>query len=237
MAKRILHIFLLALFFFSANAQQPPKKEKDFKGKSVFDLKNYKGDPRDRLIFELNHTGWINAPAGINMDWKCISFNFACMFDKPIGASNFSFGFGMGIYCHNFSSNADWISKLDASGSNVTTVIQPKTIPYAANRYNEKSVEIPLELRIRTKSATMFKVMFGVKIGYVFADYNKTDDKDGILRRYDMKNINHLRYGVNFRIGLESICLTGCYYFSEIFTSNGPKGITPYSIGIAIIPY
>ena len=236
MRNYISYGILLVLFVYNVEGQQPTTT-KNYKGKSVFDLKNYKGDPRDRLIFEVNHTGWLGTPGNIKMDWKCISFNFACMFDKPIGASNFSFGFGLGVYCHNFSSNADFVDKLDSTNNNLSTVIKPKTIPFTANRYNEKSVEIPLELRIRTKSATMFKVMIGAKIGYVFADYKKTNDADGNIRRYDIKNINHLRYGINFRIGIESICLTACYYISEVFTSNGPQGITPYSIGIAIIPY
>jgi hypothetical protein len=54
---------------------------------------------------------------------------------------------------------------------------------------------------------------------------------------YDIKNINRLRYGINFRIGVEQICLTASYYLSEVFTERGPKGIHPFSVGIAIIPY
>lgn len=79
--------------------------------------------------------------------------------------------------------------------------------------------------------------MLGGKIGYVISDFKKTDDADGRVRRYNMPNINRLRYGVNFRIGIEQICLTGCYYLSEVFTENGPRGVHPFSIGIAIIPY
>ena len=83
----------------------------------------------------------------------------------------------------------------------------------------------------------MFKVMIGGKIGYIASDFKKTDDADGRIRVYDIKNINHLRYGINFRIGAEQFCFTASYYFSEVFTNNGPKGVHPYSIGIAIIPY
>jgi hypothetical protein len=159
------------------------------------------------------------------------------LFDKPLGNSNFSFGYGLGFYAHNYSSNADFVYQLDSTNQNVTTVIQPKTIPYIANRYNERSFEIPLELRFRTKTETVFKIMVGAKVGYVVSDFKKTDDADGRIRRYGIKNVNHFRYGVNFRIGVEQVCLTASYYFSEVFTSNGPKGINPFSVGIAIIPY
>ncbi|HRD38168.1 MAG TPA: outer membrane beta-barrel protein [Bacteroidia bacterium] len=234
----MFHPRILIFFLFLATVSYSVAQQKtDYKGESEFDLKNYKGDPRDRLILEVNYTNWLGAPKNIKSDWKCVGFNFASMFDKPFGTSNFSLGFGLGIYVHNFSSNADFILKLDSNNQNATTVLQPRTTPYIANRYNERSFEIPVELRFRTKSATMFKVMLGGKIGYVISDFKKTDDADGRVRRYNMPNINRLRYGVNFRIGIEQICLTGCYYLSEVFTDNGPRGVHPFSIGIAIIPY
>ncbi|HWY10085.1 MAG TPA: outer membrane beta-barrel protein [Bacteroidia bacterium] len=236
MLNRCPYIFVLFLFLqLTAFAQQQPNTK--YKGDSEYDLKNYKSDPRDRLIFEVNYTNWLGAPKGIKSDWKCMGFAFAMMFDKPIGASNFSFGFGFGVYIHNYSSNANFVYKLDSMSSAVTTTLQPKTIPYIANRYNERSVEIPLELRFRTKTATMFKMMLGGKIGYVVSDFRKTDDADGRVRHYNTQNINRLRYGVVFRIGIEQVCLTASYYLSEVFTKNGPQGVNPYSIGIAIIPY
>lgn len=229
------HCYILAfiLLSFSTFSQQ----KTDYKGDSEFDLKNYKSDPRDRLIFEVNYTNWLGAPKSIKSDWKCVGFNFATMFDKPFGSSNFSLGFGLGIYVHNFSSNADFLYKLDSTNKNVTTVLQPRTTSYIANRYNERSVEVPVELRFRTKSASMFKIMLGGKIGYVISDFRKTDDADGRVRHYHLQNINRLRYGVNFRIGVEQFCFTACYYISEVFTTNGPHGIHPFSLGIAIIPY
>jgi len=232
--RRLLLLILVLTAFMAARAQQP---KPDYKGDSEFDMKNYKADPRDRLILEVNYTNWLGAPKGIKTDWKCIGFAFASMFDKPFGKSNFSLGFGLGIYTHNFSSNANFVYQLDSTNSQVTTVLVPKTIPYIANRYNERSFEIPIELRFRTKTATMFKIMLGGKIGYVISDFRKSDDADGRVRRYNTQNINRLRYGIVFRIGVDQVCLTASYYLSEVFTNRGPQGVMPYSIGLAIIPY
>lgn len=235
MLKAVLYTVLFFVVVVRVQAQADSSKTKP--APSEFDLKNYKADPKDRLIFEVNYTSWLGAPKNIKTDWKCIGFNFSTMFDKPLGNSNFSFGYGLGIYVHNFSSNANFIYKLDSVSNAVTTIIEPKIIPYTANRYNERSVEIPLELRFRTKTTTTFKIMVGGKIGYVMSDFKKSDDADGRIRLYNIKNVNHWRYGVNFRIGVEQICLTASYYFSEVFTDKGPKGINPFSVGIAIIPY
>lgn len=235
MLKQVLYSCIVLSFALSAFAQKDSLKTK--KGISEYDLKNYKADPKDRLIFEANYTNWLGAPKNIKQDWKSLGFNFSTMFDKPIGKSNFSFGYGLGLYVHNYSSNADFIYKLDSVNKYITTIIEPKKEKYTANRYNERSVEVPLEIRFRTKTTRAFKIMLGAKIGYVLSNFKKTDDKDGRIRVYDIKNINKLRYGVNFRIGVEQICLTASYYFSEVFTANGVKGIHPFSIGIAIIPY
>jgi hypothetical protein len=235
MKKIVIYCLLFLSFAFTTKAQKDTTKNK--KIISEFDLKNYKADPKDRLIFEANYTNWLGAPSNIKTDWKCIGFGFYTLFDKPIKNSNFSFGYGLGFYSHNFSSNTNFVYQLDSSNQNVTTLIEPKTIPYIANRYNERSFEIPLELRFRTKTTTIFKMMLGAKIGYVVSNFKKSDDADGRIRLYNIKNVNPWRYGVVFRIGVEQVCLTASYYFSEVFTSKGPQGINPFSIGIAIIPY
>jgi hypothetical protein len=230
-------IYLLVFFSFGRSVQAQKDSAKLAKTASEFDLKNYKADPKDRLIFEANYTNWLGVSKNIKSDWKCIGFGFCTMFDKPIGNSNFSFGYGLGFYSHNFSSNGNLSYRYDSLTQHTNTILSPKTTSYIANRYNERSFEIPLELRFRTKTTRTFKVMVGAKIGYVISNYNKTDDANGRIRLYNIKNVNPWRYGVNFRIGVEQICLTASYYFSEVFTQNGPKGIHPFSIGLAIIPY
>lgn len=236
MLKQIIGLVFLMNWGVALQAQKDSLKSSK-KEISEFDLKNYKADPKDRLIFEINYTSWLGTSSDIKPDWKCIGFNFSTMFDKPLGHSSLSIGYGLGIYVHNFSSNADVVYQLDSTNQQITTVIQPKTIPYIANRYNERLIEIPVELRFRTKSKSSFKLMVGGKIGYVMSDFHKTDDADGRIRRYNIENVNKLRYGLNFRIGVEQICLTASYYLSEVFTAKGPQGIHPFSVGVAIIPY
>jgi len=218
---------------------QKTKEKKDVAEKeSEFDMKNYKGEPSDRLILEINHTGWLNPPKGITMNWKSVGFNVALMFDKAIGRSNFSVGYGIGFFSHNFHSNADFVNRYDSLKKYTVTDIVPKTNNYTINRFAQKIVEVPLEIRFRTKTISKFKIMLGGKVGYVFSDFRKVFDDKGHLKYYDNKNMNYLRYGVVARIGVEQFCLTASYYFSDVFKKDrSVNGIIPYSIGIAIIPY
>ncbi len=221
----------------SKNDSIPKKKYK--KGDSEFDLKNYKLDPNDRLIIEINHTGWLGLPPNITQNnLASIGVNVAIFFDRPIGNSPFTFAYGIGFFSHNFHSNTDFIYNKDSVGNGFTTSMEPLKHPYSLNRYAQKILEIPIELRIRTKTDKQFKIHFGGKIGYVVSDFRSMKDSDGKIRVYNIKNIEHLRYGVNFRIGFEQFAFTATYYLSEIFQKDkGVSGITPYAFGIAIIPY
>ncbi len=227
--------FWIILCFLSLKSFAQEKPE--HKGNNEFDLKNYKSEPADRCILEVNHTGWTNLPSGIKLSNKSIGVNFSLLFDKPIKNSAFSFGYGIGLFSHNFHSNADFIYKADSIGNKVSTILAPFTRPVTLNRYAQKIIEIPLELRFRTKANRQFKMHLGGKIGYMVHDFRSIRDNDGKVRLYDIKNVDRLRYAVHFRIGYEQLCFTACYYFNEVFTNKGPQGIRMYSFGIAIIPY
>lgn len=203
-----------------------------------FSIKNYKLEPGDRLILEVNHTSWVGFPSTIKTKLPSIGVNFSMMFDRPIGKSNFTFGYGIGLFSHNFHSDGDFIYTRDTVNGGFTTGLQPFNRPFTLNRYAEKIIEIPLELRFRTKTDRQFKIHVGGKIGYVVNDFRSIKDNDGKIRVYNIKNIDPLRYGVHFRIGFEQVALCGSYYLSEVFKKNkGPAGVHPFSLGIAIIPY
>lgn len=233
-AYTLCFIFLLSLVTYAQEKQKDDLKDPDM---DDYDRKQYKGEPSDRIILEVNHTGWLNPPKGINMSWKSVGFNVAVMFDKAIGRSNFSIGYGIGFFSHNFHSNGDFVYRYDSLKKYTVTEVVPKTNNYTINRFAQKIVEVPLEIRFRTKTINKFKVMLGGKVGYVFSDFRKVFDDKGHYKFYDTKNMNYLRYGVVVRVGVEQVALTASYYFSEVFTKRGPQGIIPYSVGIAIIPF
>jgi hypothetical protein len=243
----ILRAFLILAILFSRPLIGQEKRtqandstqKKSRKTESEYDLKNYKSDRGDRLIMEVNHTGWLGLPKGVIQEpAKCIGFNISLMFDKPIGNSPISFGYGIGLFSHNFHSNSDFVMHRDSISNTVQTVLEPYARPVQLNRYAQKILEIPIEFRFRTKTDRQFKIHVGGKIGYVVNDFRSIKDADGKIRVYNISNINPIRYGVNFRIGFEQIALSASYYFTEIFKKGeGPSGIIPYSVGIAIIPY
>lgn len=236
--RTTLFFIVLPYLLLCQNTDLSKSKKEKKVSDDEFEMKNYKGEPTDRIILEVNHTGWLNIPSNIKMSWKSVGFNVALMFDKPLGKSNFSLGYGIGLYSHNFHSNANFIYRYDSIKKYDVTDMVPRTTNYNVNRFGQKILEIPLELRFRTKTLYKFKVMLGGKFGYVIQDFRKVFDDNGKFKIYDTKNMNYLRYGVVLRIGVEQVCFTASYYFSEVFKKErGVNGIIPYSFGIAIIPY
>lgn len=236
----LLLLFLNTPVFSQEKKKEEEKHESKKKKDEEFDIKNYKLEPGDRLILEVNHTSWIGIPAGVETKLPSIGVNFAMMFDRPIGKSSFSFGYGIGLFSHNFHSNGDFIYKRDSVSNSFITSLAPYSSNrnVTLNRYAEKILEIPVEIRYRTKTDRQFKIHVGGKIGYVVNNFRSIRDNDGKIRVYDIKNVNPLRYGINCRIAFEQFAITASYYFSEIFVKDrGPAGVYPYAFGIAIIPY
>ncbi|MBK9285627.1 MAG: outer membrane beta-barrel protein [Sphingobacteriaceae bacterium] len=236
-------IFLIfvqfALVGFSQTVSDTLPKKKGSREIGEFDKKNYKSDPGDRMLIEILHTGYTGLPANIQQSSiKSIGVNFSLMFDKPIGKSAFSFGYGLGIFSHNFHSNAEFVYITDSTVKNTGTRLEPIQRETKLNRYAQKILEMPIEFRFRTKTDRQFKIHVGFRVGYMLNDFRSVQDKDGKFRTYRIKNINPVRYGATFRIGFQQFAFSASYYFSELFQDNkGPQGILPYSIGIAIIPY
>jgi hypothetical protein len=240
----ILLLLFIALPGFSQEKKRDePKNEKKKETKQKYDdddykMKNYKLEPSDRLILEVNHTSWRGIAAPIKTVLPSIGMNIAVMFDKPIGYSNFTFGYGLGFFSHNFHSNADFIYSRDSVSNTFNTQLEPFKRPFTLNRYAEKILEVPVEIRFKTKTDKQFKIHLGGKIGYVVNNFRSIRDNDGKVRIYDIKNVSPWRYGINCRIAFQQFAITATYYFSEVFVKDkGPSNYYPYAFGIAIMPY
>lgn len=224
----VVFIFLFALAAFAQK-----KKEK-----SEFDIYQYKPTPRDRVIFELNHTGWLNMPHGLQETLTSGGVNFQLFFDYPMGHSRFSFAWGLGISSHNIHGKISLVPKMDSiTGFTNFTSIEERTKPYRINRIGFKVLEVPVEFRFRTRSNYQFKLMAGFKFGYVVQTFRKIFDEDIKAKIYDIYGTNPWRYGFIVRAGWEQVHLTAFYAISEVFEQGkGPSGIIPFSFGIAYTP-
>ncbi len=121
----------------------------------------------------------------------------------------------------------------------------PDSIDYKKNKLSLNYLEIPFELRFRSKPDKSFRrlsIAAGFKAGYLIQSHTKYkgDDANGNetkFKTFNIANLNKLRYGPTFRMGYGKVSLFGYLSISELFQEDKGPIAYPFSAGIMIIPY
>lgn len=201
-----------------------------------------KSPAKDRLMIGMTLDNWLNAPSYIKNKIYSPGFNAAVMYDLPFGKSTFSLAGGVGFSSFNAHSNGRLFYVLDSTGTVAETnlVEIPDSVDFKKNKLSLNFVEIPVELRFRSKpdkSFRRFTVSAGFKIGILVQSHTKYKD-DGIkLKTYYIPNLENFRYGPTFRIGYGKVSLFGFYSLTNVFKDGKGTELTPISAGIMIVPY
>jgi len=205
---------------------------------SEFNIYKYKPTPKDRLVLEVNHTGWLGVPSEFEQTLFSGGVNLMLFFDHPIRSSHFSFAWGASISSYNIHGPFNLVYKMDTVSNKVLfTSLEKRTTSYNINRIGLKILEMPFEFRFRTFTDYQFKLSVGFKVGYVVHSFRKIYDANMKVKLFDIEGINPLRYGVTLRMGWEQIHLTAFYSLTEFFEKGkGTPGIFPFSLGFAYTP-
>lgn len=206
------------------------------------DEDEYQGS-RDRLVLDLNWNGWMNHPDSVEVDWYSRGLNAYLMYDLQFGKSNFSIAPGFGLGFDNIYNN----SRLSANDS-LGTLITPinDSIQYSKNKLSTVFLDVPLELRFRSKPNSKnksFKIGLGAKLGLLISSYTKyagegntfgLQDPEVKLKKYRIPNMEKLRYGLTARIGYGPYNLVCFYGLSKLFEDGRGPGMSPITIGFSI---
>lgn len=194
--------------------------------------------PRDRIVLEVNHTGWVGVNSAVQEKLTSGGVNFMMFFDHPIKSSHFSFAWGGSLSSYNIHGPISLVYQIDSVTKQVQfTSIQKRTTPYDINRIGLKIIEVPVEIRFRSFTDYQFKLSVGFKAGYVVQSFHKIFDANTKAKFYNIDGINPFRYGITLRIGWEQLHLTAFYSLSEFFADGkGTAGVHPFSIGLAYTP-
>jgi hypothetical protein len=191
-------------------------------------------DPKDRIVVDFNYDAFTHLPQGIAQKAYSFGGNIFLMWDYPFGYGPFSVAFGAGLSTHDVHTNGRITYSLDGS----YTSFEPITMKFNTNKLSLNYVEIPLELRMRTRGDHNFKLTLGVKGGYAYNTHTKYEDADGKIKVYKIRNINPWRYGATFRIGYDRYNIQAFYALSELFLKGrGEAGVVPFSVGIGLLLY
>ena len=219
--------FILFLFLGSSSFAQTKDTLREKPAKKI-------ADPKDHIVVDFSFDSYRNWPDGISQKPYSLGGNAYLMWDYPFGYGPFSVAIGAGFSTHDVHTNGAITYTIDGK----YTTFEPLTVKYSTNKFSMNYMEIPVELRIRTRGEKSFKMIVGGKIGYAYNVHTKYADEDGKIKVYRIKNIDPIRYGVTFRVGYNKFNLQGFYALSEIFKKGrGEPGMIPFSFGVGMLLY
>lgn len=228
-----LFAFLLVAFLQHSFAQAPSPKQL---AASIPQIES-----RDRLIFEIMHDNWLDKPDSVKMKWYNRGFNTYFFYDIALTPNKtISLAPGLGFSCTNVYTR----SILTANDTMSYFIPINDSINYSRNKITTTSVDIPIELRFRTKpneQGKSFKIAVGARIGYflnVMSKYKGDDylfgtDNEIFIKNKRLPNVNRIKLGSTFRIGYGNYNLIAYYSIGTLFNRDKGPEIHPFSIGFS----
>ena len=228
--KRATLLAMTIICLMNVSAQEEPKtKEKVVDDKS-----------KDRIVLDFTFDNWLHqlpASSGFSTDWFSRGFNLYMMYDVQLGSSPMSLAIGAGLGTSSMFLN----SAIVKADSGKVSTFAPITQDYKKNKLSLNYVEVPIELRYRSKSSpngNSFKVALGFKGGYLFNSHTKykieENGKSKTFKESRIDNLYKFRFGPTFRIGYGPVNFIAWYGASKVFDNGKGPDLRPFSVGISI---
>jgi hypothetical protein len=228
------HIFFLTLWLFTSGLSAQVTETVTESG-SVTKLKK-----SDRVILDLYYDVWQGVPSDITLKAIQPGIRLSSMQDYPIGNSNFAVAFGAAINVHNLHSDA--LITYDSLNNTVLRPM-PADIKYNTNKHTFTYLEVPLEIRFRTKGVNTFRLYAGFKYGLLLQEHTKfvgddpNSDNKIKFKSYKHRNIANYSFGPTLRIGYKWANIYASYSMVSVYKKDKGPEMFPISIGLSFMPY
>ncbi|MEN8885666.1 MAG: porin family protein [Winogradskyella sp.] len=164
-------------------------------------------------------------PKDVSQSGFSTGFHFGFIRDMPINEKrNKAIGLGLGISSNSYNHNIG-IVKVD---NNLTySIIDESEINVSKNKLTTYLVEVPLEFRWRTSTATdynFWRIYTGLKVGYVV--YNTATFQSNLetIKLSNLNDLNSLQYGVTLSVGYGTWNFHAYYGLNSIFNTDANLG-------------
>ncbi len=196
--------------------------------------------PNDQIVINILSNTWLNAPSEITLMPVSVGAEAYAMTPLIGRNSSFSLAIGFGVGINNIHNNS---LPFDSIGITYFRQITGG-YEYTKNKFSSTYVDIPIEIRFRTKpniKKRNFKVSLGGKFGYMITNYIKYsgDDfrtltkKSVKFKEYNFSNVLPYRYGVFLRVGYGKVNGIINYTLSSFFEKNKGPDVIPVSVGLS----
>lgn len=248
MKKIIFGLAFIAFAFANVSAQET---ETDQQGQEVEEVNEQvremleKSKSADKFMMTLSFDNVFHQETnGFKTNWSSRGVGFHFMYDVPFGEnSRFSVAPGLGFTHSAYYHNSSMVE--DSLGTRFEPIPDFKDDDtYKRHRLAVNFIEIPLELRYRSKpdkKARMWKVAVGAKVGYRLSTATtEVREEEGYKRKFKVKrwqDVNPLRVGPTFRFGYGAFNLFAFYSITGLFKDAAEMDMNHFSIGLTITAF
>lgn len=173
----------------------------------------------DQFYIGTTYNVLTNRPDGLKQNSFSLGFHLGYIKDMPINKRrNKAIGIGLGYSTNSYIQNM--LIQQDNSGTFNYSIIDDTTINFTKNKFSEHVIELPIEYRWRTSTATDYKfwrIYVGVKLGYVFSNRSKFEGDLGELKYSNNPGFNNFQYGLTLSTGYNTWNVFVHYGLNSIF--------------------
>ena len=211
-----LHILFFIVLLTPIYSQEAVKQD------SILDQK-YR---EDQIYVAITFNLLVNKPEGISQNGFSGGLHFGFIRDIPLNVRrNWAIGIGAGLSMNTYNENL-FIGER-GNEETIFEVIPPTTV-YKKNWLSTYQLEIPLQLRWRTSTASTFnfwRIYTGLQLGYVYAYKSNFEQEGNKVIQTDIPELERYRLGANFAFGYGTFNFYFYYsltpFFKDAFTESG----------------
>ena len=175
----------------------------------------------DQFYVSVTYNLLSNAPSGLAQSGFSSGFHLGFIRDMPINEKrNVAIGLGVGISSNSYNQN---VLILKNNGSYSYSIISESETSFTKNKFSTYLIEVPLEFRWRTSTASDYKfwrIYTGFKVGYVFANSSKFIGSPENKKFSNIDDFNALQYGLTLSAGYDTWNVHLYYGLNPIFNSD-----------------
>ena len=226
-------LFLFNTIAFSQNEEIRVEEED-----SIVDAK-YR---EDQFYLGITYNALVRKPSNGAQTGFSSGFHLGFMRDFPINQRrNVAIAVGLGGSMNSFNSNI--LVYEDERNQIGFLNLDTENISYSKNRFNLYMLELPLEFRWRTSTATeskFWRIYTGFKVGYQFSNMVKHKGSYGDFKLKNIDSISDFQYAVTLSAGYSVWNFHACFGLNPIFKEGsmvGKESLDMYSVKLGLMFY
>ena len=182
----------------------------------------YKNYREDQFYASVTYNLLNNKPTDVSQSGFSSGFHFGFIRDMPLNDQrNFAIGLGLGISTNSYNQKNLLIDEVNNNIS--LSIIDENDFNVSKNKFTTYLVEVPLEFRWRTSTATdynFWRIYTGFKVGYLLYNSSKFKSEEGNKSYSNINGFNKVQYGLTLSAGYGTWNFHVYYGLNTIFEGN-----------------